>query len=1233
MLKAKQKNSVIHTDSPEHFEPAEAAEFIIDAENDGLSHVALEPRLEHLVHPDIADTAISGLSMAGRPENLGDSENLDSKSYASSKVQLVQGMGSGEPSLDCNQILRQALDGLENICALLQDLNQETTDAEYLLVCYIEQLSIIATSAAATGLLGLRQACFLFEELLSEEESKNLNAESEKLMLLELWPMLVTNYLESLNNPDAAEALVAFLKTPAWQPAITENNLQILKDALATDFHAASICDESKKIISTVQVSDQLTPDITVPQPETYSAETALHVTARSAGEASLEDNELIQLLRDELAGSANLMAQMLPALSAAHTDDEVRAQVLGDYLEHMERLMLASEAMGLAGLQQVFAHLQSNLPAVAQPAIVSATVGQLLETTLQLALDYLYAINDIACCALLANHLENTAWPEPMSAENVLLLTELLSKAALENVDDVPTPRQLQATPDDISMAVPEDINPELLNALLQELPVQMGAFTGAVQRIAAGTGTFIDIEDAKRAAHTLKGAANTVGVRGIANLTHHLEDILIALAKHGVMPNRALAEAMLNAGDCLEAMSEALLGIGKEPEDAMHVLQDVLDWANRIDHEGVPEAEAALITSHVAATVAEPEEVEDTSLAGQLATPMLRVPASVVDEVLRLSGEMIISNGQLQERLRQARKQSKVVSNQHVLLQQLTAELENLVDIRGASARLHKSSDQTDFDPLEFEHYSELHTITGRLLKAAAEGREMSAESEATLLGLNEVLEGQHRLHIESQNAVMRTRMVAVNTIFSRLQRSVRQTCRLLDKQVELELTGAQTFVDSNVLSDLVDPLMHVLRNAIDHGIESEQVRRQRGKNPVGHIDLSFGREGNYLVVRCKDDGSGLNLDAIKAAALEKSMISADDLLTDEEMGRLILVPGFSTRAEATQVSGRGIGMDVVYSRVLEMKGSLNLRSEVGNGLTVELRIPATLISTHGLLVRLRDKLLAVSSRGVEDIHYVTPEQIKLLGNGYTYHVNEQVHEVVSLEALLDLPEDRRQLNRSGFPALMVRLDSGALRAILVQEVLDSRDLVVKSLGRYVPKSRGVIGATILDDGSVAPVIDMPELLRNLGRFERGQTEPRPADSGITTRKPSGPSDKAGRLALVIDDSLTARRAAAVIMRNAGYEVHTAMDGVEAVSMIEKIVPDIILVDMEMPRMNGLEFTAHVRNQEATRQVPVIMITSRSTDKHRQQATAAGVNAYLTKPFNSDHLLDQVATLCGRK
>ncbi len=439
--------------------------------------------------------------------------------------------------------------------------------------------------------------------------------------------------------------------------------------------------------------------------------------------------------------------------------------------------------------------------------------------------------------------HLRDAGWPQPLSAEDATGLAEALATPVFMSSDAETEPRQTQAYADDISLALPDDLNPELLDGLLQELPVQVGAFTGAMQRIVIGAGTKKDLEEAKRAAHTLKGAANTVGVRGIANLTHHLEDILIALSKREAMPNRPLANTLMNAGDSLEAMSEALLGAGDEPTDALQVLQEVLDWANRIDREGVPAPDESGVAGAQALAPVQPEQQE---AAGEAATPMLRVPASAVDEMLRLSGEMIISNGQLQERLRQSRKQGKTLATQQALFQQLTAELENLVDIRGMATRLQRVDSDDEYDPLEFERYSELHTISRRLIEAANDGREMSAEAERSFTGLNDVIEDQQRLQLQSQDAVMRTRMVKVKTIFSRLQRAVRQTCRLLGKQVELNLAGTDTYVDSNVLNDLVDPLMHILRNAIDHGIESAERREERGKNPVGRIDLSFGREG---------------------------------------------------------------------------------------------------------------------------------------------------------------------------------------------------------------------------------------------------------------------------------------------------------------------------------------------------------------------------------------------------
>jgi chemosensory pili system protein ChpA (sensor histidine kinase/response regulator) len=487
-----------------------------------------------------------------------------------------------------------------------------------------------------------------------------------------------------------------------------------------------------------------------------------------------------------------------------------------------------------------------------------------------------------------------------------------------------------------------------------------------------------------------------------------------------------------------------------------------------------------------------------------------------------------------------------------------------------------------------------------------------------------LEELLQVQQRLQTESHHAVIRTRLVPVSSVVSRFHRGVRQTCRLLDKQVTLEIKGDNTSIDSNVLNELMDPLMHVLRNAVDHGIEAPEVRAAAGKPLVGKIELSFAREGNTILVRCTDDGAGLDYPAIWRIAEGKGLLEPEREPSPDELARLILVNGFSTREDATQVSGRGVGMDVVYSRVLEMKGTLALNSARGSGLSVELRLPATLLSAHTLVVRHRDKLIAVSSHGVEDIHYVTLDQIEQVGNLQYYRAGDAVHTLVKLENLLDLPEDRREEHRLGFPVLLTRTDNGAIKGVLVQEVLNGREVVLKNFGRYVPKIQGTVGAVILGDGSVAPVIDLVELLRTpvqymmRKQFASDRASLEDADGALT--------------ALVVDDSLSARRAASKLMQDAGFKVRTAIDGLEAVSILQSFVPNVMLVDMEMPRMNGIELTAHMRDSARTREVPVIMITSRSTEKHRQLGREAGVDVYLTKPFSDDVLIDHVDRLVRR-
>ncbi|MGI9335043.1 MAG: hybrid sensor histidine kinase/response regulator, partial [Gammaproteobacteria bacterium] len=873
--------------------------------------------------------------------------------------------------------------------------------------------------------------------------------------------------------------------------------------------------------------------------------------------------------------------------------------------------------------------------------------------------LSYLEDPTDTQRARSLVDALGDDAWPKPLPPPEAGPMLASLGSPQLDDDGDEQAARPAIATDEDASLAVPEDVNPELLEGLLQELPVQAEAFSSAIQNLIAGGGAdgmTSDVDVAQRVAHTLKGAGNTVGVPGIANVTHHLEDILLALRNIGAKPSSALGDLLMTAADCLESMSEYLTGSGARPGDVKSVLQRVLDWANRADREGsqiltsgeaapaasspaesgAPSADRSRADADSSAAHRKPEREaprgvgpagfsreEGDNAVGQ----MVRVPAALVDNLLRLVGETIILTGQVHERLRGTHEQARALISQFDLLRQLGGELEahiDVADLSGSSRRAPAADARgTGFDALELDEYNELHSVSRRLVEAAIDAREVGQVSINQLVDLEEMLATQARLNRETQEAVLRTRMVPVKNVLPRLQRAVRQTCRLTGKRVEADFLGGETLMDSDVLNNIVDPLMHLVRNAIDHGIELPEVREAAGKAPAGTLTLEFARDGNQIMVRCVDDGGGINFERIREKASVLGLIGEDVEATEQELLRLLFRPNFSTRDEVTQVSGRGVGLDAVYSRIVELGGSIEVHSELGQSCTVDVRLPVTLISTHALLVRPGEQTIALANRGLEQILHAESGELKHVGDELVFELEDETYPAKTLESVLGLERpgaaatDRR-------PVVLVRGEAG-LSAVLPEAVVGSRELVVKGLGQYIPKLRGIIGATILGDGSVTPVLDLPDLLRAPARSRAPATggsgrTPGPSAAAVATDVQS---------VLVVDDSLSARRSLAQVMKDYGYDVRTARDGLEAVTELEQARPDLLLTDLEMPRMNGMELARHARARSATVDLPIVMVTSRSTVKHREQAEAAGVNVYLTKPFSEEELIDHVARL----
>ncbi len=942
---------------------------------------------------------------------------------------------------------------------------------------------------------------------------------------------------------------------------------------------------------------------------------------------------------------------------------------------EVLKRFGSAADSVGFTGLANVFDAACERVRSLAKIGRLSETQVRRLSQFASIVRAYLDTPYGSASAQPLVDWVCDDCWVPSAVVNDPDTLLCLLVNPDLTAIDHDASERQKRAEPEDVSLAVPVDVNRDVLDGLLQELPVQCEEFSAAIERLMNGTGAHEDILVAQRIAHTIKGSGNTVGIRGLASLTHNVEDILLALAQEKRLPTQALADMLMNAADRLEAMTESLLGMGRPPEDTLEVLQCVLDWANMIDRGGLPSDDTmpqslplhareslkpgplsvpapASPTTDVAVSAentgnamadaetesdarhrkageqraaqeqyvakenkAEPERKNDS--AGEADTELealLRVPARLVDQLLTNAGESIILTGQLRERVRRAMADLNAMSSEFDRQQRLGGELEKLIDVKDFSRR--QAHNDISFDAMEMDQYNELHSTARQLVESATDAREMGHALVDHLSALDEMLIGQEDLNRDTQEAVLHTRMVSVKSIFPRLHRAVRQTCRSTSKQAELRLSGGDTPMDSDALARIVDPLMHLLRNAIDHDIEEAKTRVQNGKETVGAVHLDFQRDGNDIVINCRDDGAGLDYDAIRRVAEERGLIGSDVSL--DALRQIVLRANFSTRKKASQVSGRGIGLDAVHNSVLALGGTMTVESESGQGCSFEMRLPFNLISSHALLVRAGPNVVALASRGVKQVVHGSEGEIRNLGDKTVFQIGEDIYPMTSLEAAIGDNEERRESNRRSRPVVLAHSDEG-VTAVSVESVIGSRDLVVKSLGKLLPKFRGIVGATILGDGLVAPVIDLPDLLSN--RNTGADVE------SVKVKDATG--DRSDDFILIVEDSLSARRALAQFMQDSGYRVRTARDGMEAAELMEGAQPILVLADLEMPRMNGIELTVHLRATARNEDVPVIMITSRSTEKHRDQALAAGVNAYFTKPYSEDTLVENVRRL----
>jgi chemosensory pili system protein ChpA (sensor histidine kinase/response regulator) len=773
--------------------------------------------------------------------------------------------------------------------------------------------------------------------------------------------------------------------------------------------------------------------------------------------------------------------------------------------------------------------------------------------------------------------------------------------------------------------------------------------------------------VAELQRQLHTLKGGARMAGITAMGDLSHELETLVLQIDTGAVAGDDHAHAVMQTSLDELSRMRD-LVSTGKLPGNARDLIAQIRGLAGApATAPPAPVTSAAAVPAPAptpamttaaappapaptpapatrvaaalpAARAPSPEPAaanEDVSaleissapiLPGREAAPverveMARVDADLLDTMLNNAGEVSIFRARLDQQVNSIDFNLAELARTVIRLKEQLRGLE----IETEAQVLHRHQDteprRDDFDPLELDRYSALQQFSRALAETSGDVASIQGLLETLTREAQSLLTQQARVITELQNSLMRTRMVPFQRHVQRLTRLVRQAANDTGKRAELAVQGAAAELDRQMLERMVAPLEHMLRNSVVHGIEAPDRRALLGKPDVGRISVSLERDGAEIVIVVADDGAGINVKLIREKAVALGLVDAHAKLTDEEAVQLILEPGFSTAGHVTQAAGRGVGMDVVATEVKKLGGGLFIDSTYGKGSRFTIRLPFTLAISQALIVRVAEETYALPLATVEGVVRL-PRNIvaRHLGkDAALFEYGGQKYRFQHLGSFVGLGATRLPDLDVSMSVVLIRAGEHST-ALVTDELVGSREIVVKSLGPQISAIRGIAGATILGDGRIVLILDMGSLVRSEWRA-------RPTETAVLDQR-----DRR-TFALVVDDSITVRRVTQRLLERNGMRVLTAKDGVDAVSLLQENLPDIILLDIEMPRMDGYEVAAHVRNDPRLKHIPIVMITSRVSEKHRARAIELGVDDYLGKPYQESQLLDAIEPLVNRR
>ena len=900
----------------------------------------------------------------------------------------------------------------------------------------------------------------------------------------------------------------------------------------------------------------------------------------------------LFKIASEEALQHAQTLRESLNALQNASTPS-----ISHSFMRAAHTLAGVNRSMGFLPVADLAFALEQWL----EPRIDKA--GTIATPQLVLLDDVISALENL--CAGVRNLEAPTGQPEliaRMAAEQALNVPVVPQEEESAKVEPGPAapPEGSPASPAQAAVAqqprqVHDEVDEQLLPIFLEEaheLYPQIGNTLRAWREapVDAQLGRTL-----QRCLHTLKGSARMAGAMRLGELTHRVEDrINQAIAQNAL--DETLWNEMDNYLDRIAAAIEQLTSpetVGTTPAaDEVHP-----------DGAGTGAAAPAL----------------EVGAERAIQAALLRVRSDTVDRLVNDAGEVSVARARAEAELREFRNGVLELTDSVARLRQELREVEIQAESQ-MQARVAASSDsESQFDPLEFDRFTRLQELT-RFMNESV--HDVQTVQQTLLKNLDETaaaLNAQARLNRDLQQGLMSIRMVPFSSISERLYRIVRQTGKELGKRANLELSGAGIELDRSVLEKMTAPFEHLLRNAVAHGLETPEQRGLKGKAPIGEISLSLRQESNEVVFELADDGAGLDLGRIRQKALQQNLIADADEASDDQLMQLIFTAGLSTAGEVSEIAGRGVGLDVVRSEVSALGGRIDVASQPDQGVRFTIHLPLTLAVTRTLMVRAAQSAYALPSSMVEHVQQVKPAELS------TLYAQKRVDWQGKSYPLFYLPrvlgdEQAEIVSQPHNPVLLLK--SGEQRiALHVDALLGNQEVVVKNIGPQLARLPGIAGATVSTSGEVILIINPVAFSQRIAVTRKIA---KPAAASVAVHRKS--------LVMVVDDSLTVRKITTRLLERSGYQVVTAKDGVDALEQLMEIMPDAVLLDIEMPRMDGFEVLKRLRQDSKTKLLPVIMITSRTADKHRNYALELGVNEYLGKPYQEEELLGHIARFISR-